>query len=72
MKYEIESGYGDWVEVTEDIFRSWTGGRRINGEEYTGPVFYLFTDRIARQSPTVAYFEQMYSDWTAYDYNSKR
>lgn len=28
-----------WVETTEDIFRSWTGLRRINGEDYHGPIY---------------------------------
>jgi|DEB19_MinimDraft_3_1074340.scaffolds.fasta_scaffold16538_2 hypothetical protein len=30
---------GAWVEVDEDIFISWTGLRRINGEDYHGPVY---------------------------------
>lgn len=32
-----------WVEVTDSIFRSWTGDRRINGEDFHGPV-YNFKD----------------------------
>jgi hypothetical protein len=28
-----------WIEVTEDLFRSWTGLRRINGEDYHGPIY---------------------------------
>jgi len=32
-----------WVEVTDDIFRSWTGDRRINGEDFHGAV-YNFQD----------------------------
>lgn len=38
-----------WVEVSETIFRSWTGFRRINGEDYHGPV-YVF-----RQSDETIY-----------------
>lgn len=30
-----------WVEVNEWIFRSWSGPRRINTNDYTGTVFYL-------------------------------
>jgi hypothetical protein len=33
-----------WVRVEETIFRSWTGPRRLNGEDYTGPVYVLGTD----------------------------
>lgn len=29
----------EWVEVTETVFRSWTGFRRINGEDHHGPVY---------------------------------
>jgi hypothetical protein len=29
----------EWIEATHSIFRSWTGFRRINGEEYHGPVY---------------------------------
>lgn len=28
-----------WVEVDESIFASWTGMRRINGEDYHGPIY---------------------------------
>jgi len=43
---EIKVRLGDshWVEVEDFIFRSWTGPRRLNGEEYTGPVYALGTD----------------------------
>lgn len=47
-KYEIEVGTGHWVEVSYDIFRSWTGGRRIDGEEYNGTVYYLWSDKEAK------------------------
>jgi len=33
----------DWVETTESIFRSWTGLRRINGEDHHGPVYNFGT-----------------------------
>jgi hypothetical protein len=42
-KYEIQC-YKEWVEVTEYIFRSWTGARRIDGVDHTGPVYRLGTD----------------------------
>lgn len=30
-----------WVPTTSEIFRSWTGQRRIWGVEYHGPVYVL-------------------------------
>jgi hypothetical protein len=32
---------GKWILAEEDIFRSWTGLRRINGEDHHGPVQYM-------------------------------
>ena len=32
------------VVPTDDIFRSWTGERRINGDEHHGPVYALGSD----------------------------
>jgi len=29
----------EWVEVTEAIFKSWTGRRAIDGDEHHGPVY---------------------------------
>ena len=44
-KYEIEVRAGKWVEVTYDIFRSWTGGRRIDGEPFDGKVYMLWSSK---------------------------
>ena len=44
---EIKVRLGDdvhWVEVSENIFRSWTGPRQLNGQDYTGPVYLLGSD----------------------------
>lgn len=41
---EIEFAPNKWARVTTNHFRSFTGSRRINGEEYTGPVFYEGTN----------------------------
>lgn len=35
-----------WIEVTEDMFRSWTGLRRINGEDHHGPVYNFGSDGV--------------------------
>jgi len=40
---EIKSGNGAWCHVTDSIFRSWSGKRRIDGQPYTGPVFLFGT-----------------------------
>ncbi len=45
--YEIKVN-GEWVQVTEYIFRSWTGSRRLSDEQYDGPVFFLGTDQVSR------------------------
>ena len=41
---------GGWIEVDPYIFRSWTGPRRINGEDYDGPVFYLGSSKRAEKA----------------------
>lgn len=38
-----------WRKVDENIFRSWQGERRLNGEDYSGPVFYYLTNKIVKQ-----------------------
>lgn len=43
-KLEIEHS-GRWLEVSNWIFRSWTGNRRKNGKEYKGPVYILGTNK---------------------------
>jgi hypothetical protein len=46
LKHEILSN-GQWVEVTDHIFRSWTGERRLNGSKYHGPIYNLGSDVVA-------------------------
>ena len=42
---EVENASnGDWVQVTCATFRSYAGNRRINGEEYLGPILYNGTN----------------------------
>lgn len=43
---------GPWATVSEGIFRSWGGPRRIDGTPYLGPVYYLGTDKISRPAAT--------------------
>ena len=40
---EVKTG-GIWVATSEEIFRAWTGQRRINGDEHHGPVYSLGTE----------------------------
>lgn len=39
---------GRWHRVSTHNFRSWTGERRVNGEAYRGPVFYLGSETVSR------------------------
>lgn len=39
---------GSWHAVTGYIFRSWAGPRRINGTDYSGKVYYLGSNLVAR------------------------
>ena len=39
-KLEIKV-YDRWVEVDWYIFRSWSGGRRMDGQTYIGPTALL-------------------------------
>ena len=43
-RLEIETRPGNWVKVTPSIFRSWAGGRRLDGHTYTGPVYNYLTN----------------------------
>ena len=49
-KYEIQV-HGSWVTVNDWIFRSWGGARRLNGQDFTGPVYYLGSDKVAPPPP---------------------
>jgi hypothetical protein len=48
-KYEIEIRAGQWVEVDNSIFRSWGGKRKLNGEEYNGDVYYLWSNEVYKK-----------------------
>jgi len=45
-KYEILL-HAAWIEVSHDIWRSWTGARRKSGRQHIGPVYILGTDERA-------------------------
>ena len=52
-KFEIISRTGgSWIEVSEYIFRSWSGPRRLNGVEWVGPVYLLGTDTPVQSART--------------------
>lgn len=46
MKYEIEYR-GQWLEVSKEIFRSWTGKRKKDGKVYDHPdsVYYYLSNK---------------------------
>jgi hypothetical protein len=46
-KLEVEIRKNIWCETSADLFRSWGGGRRINGKPFVSRVFYLHTNNIA-------------------------
>jgi hypothetical protein len=37
---------GEWYRTTPRQFRSWDGPRRLNGEDYDGPLFYFKTNMV--------------------------
>ena len=41
---EVEMSNGEWNQVTCTTFRSYAGGRRVNGEPYDGPILYHDTN----------------------------
>lgn len=41
---EIEYATGKWVRTTATWFRAFTGPRRVDGQCYSGPVFYEGTN----------------------------
>jgi len=46
-KLEIEIRTNRWSPVTADMFRSWSGNRKINGRPYTGPVYFLWSNQVS-------------------------
>jgi hypothetical protein len=46
LQYKIEID-GIWEDTTHEVFRSWSGRRKLNGQEYYGPVFEFLTENIA-------------------------
>lgn len=44
---------GSWHEVTDWIFRSWCGPRRIDGEPFIGPRYILGSDQHVSRSQAV-------------------
>jgi len=52
-KFEIISrAGGSWIEVSEYIFRSWSGRRRLNGVEWVSSVYLLGTDTPVQSART--------------------
>lgn len=41
---KLEVKVHNWVEVSPEIFRSWSGPRKIDDQEYTGPVYLYLTN----------------------------
>lgn len=41
---EVEFRTNKWVSVTPDVFRSWTGRRKVKGQLYFGNVYVLLSN----------------------------
>lgn len=41
---------GRWVRCPAWTWRSWSGGRRLNGTLYYGPVYFLGSHNVAREA----------------------
>jgi hypothetical protein len=50
---EIEYKQECWIRVTPTEFRAFSGSRRINSIEYTGPVYIFNTNKIADSSEKI-------------------
>lgn len=35
----------NWTKASPEVFRSWSGNRRVNGKKHTGPRFYWLTNK---------------------------
>ncbi len=46
---EIMGELGHWVIVSPEVFRSWSGHRRINGQQYEGHVYFWLSNEVARE-----------------------
>ena len=42
LKVKLENG--QWIEVQFDLFRSWTGDRRIDGKAFHNRVYWFGTN----------------------------
>jgi hypothetical protein len=45
-KLEIYDEHKRWREVSPEVFRSWTGERKVNGKKYEGPIYVWLTNHI--------------------------
>lgn len=42
---KLEIHANSWIEVSPEVFRSWTGQRRMNGKPYKGKVYVYLTQK---------------------------
>lgn len=45
-KLEIYDEHKRWRESTPEVFRSWTGERKVNGKEYEGTIYFWLSNKI--------------------------
>ena len=49
-KYEIKVNSSVVVEVSKNIFRSWSGERYLNGVVYIGPHYYYLSKEVTEKA----------------------
>lgn len=43
----------NWTKVSPEVFRSWSGARRVNGKKHTGPRFNWLTNKEAGKEQAI-------------------
>ena len=68
-KLEIYDEHKRWREVSPEVFRSWTGERKVNGKTYEGPIYIWLSNHIyeSRISLKSLLKEGRYRGMTFYD-----
>ena len=42
---EVEIRQGSWCSTSPEMFRSWSGPRRVDGQEYEGPTYVFLSNQ---------------------------
>lgn len=44
LEIKVRAESDRWSSVSKEVFRSWSGERRLNGQPYFGPVYLYLTN----------------------------